>query len=162
MERPDSLELLLPGEEVPVRRAAGADLGDLIDTHGLLTRDGASLVAPYAGEAALLDPSRLVAAGVDRRTGRYRLALERSDGNREVLFVEPESRSLVARRVQRADGTVLLASEYDYGGDPEALSAEKVDSFVPGEESSVRVRFRERSWNVPMEETTFRCPTSRP
>lgn len=162
VERPDSLGILLPGESEPVRRGGGADVSDLLDTRGLLTRDGAYLFAPYPGDPDLFRPSRLVTFGIDRRTGNYRLVLKRTDGNHEVIFVEPEGHSLVARRVVRPDGTVLLVSLYEFGDDAGALKAERVSNRVPGEESSIEVRFHESEWNVPIEEKVFQWQTSMP
>ncbi len=160
VERPDSVELLLPGESEPIRRGAGADMSDLIDTHGLLTRDAAYMIAPYAGDPALFRPSNLVASGVESRTGNYRLVLKRADSLREVIFVEPEGLHLVARRVAKPDGTVLLVSLYEYGGRPEGgAGAESVENTIPVEGSSIKVRFSQCEWNVPIEETIFQWST---
>ncbi len=155
IDRGDSLEILLPGDERPLVRPAAMGVDDLIDMHGLLTRDAAYLVAPYAGDPALYETGRLVAAAVEKRTGKLRFVLRRSRTLREVILVEPISFSLVERRVVRPDGTVLLKTTYRYGGIPGALDAAEVDGAIPPDVGSVRIRFREKEWNGDLDDSLF-------
>lgn len=155
VQRGEIMEVLLPGETVPVIDTIGSKRFLELERCGFGLTDAAFLFAPYTGDPGLLREENVIAFGFDSRSGGERLTLRRPDGRREVLLIDPGTGAILERRVTLAAGEVLLLCEYRYPGIGAGLPAEEVESRIPREEIVLRVRFSEQNLNRPVPERLF-------
>ena len=70
--------------------------------------------------------------------------------------MDPVAHLLVERRVARADGTVLLFTEYDYKEGGNVLIAEEIEARMPGRGRTMSIRFGDAAVNTPIPPERFR------
>ncbi len=153
----ETVEMLRPGEEVLERGTLDDPRLDPLAGHGLRPSAAPFLIAPYAGEKELYREERVMDYRYDDRAEAYRLVFGREGGGREVLHLaEEEGRTrLAARRMVERDGEVSLVILYRYGDDSDLLPKE-VEARLPGEETTLVLRFRECVLNRLLPDRLFR------
>ncbi|MFH1278343.1 MAG: hypothetical protein ABIK65_08185 [Candidatus Eisenbacteria bacterium] len=156
VRRGETIEALRPDGEIPIRGGEGDEEFRFLDAYGLTPSTAPYLVAPYGGPVDLFREDRVVASGIDARSGAHRLILRREDGRREVLMLEPSGGDLLERRVVEPGGEVHLVCEYRYDDEDEGRRlAREVKTRVVAEDAYLTVRFSRRERDVPIHAGLF-------